>query len=236
MDYDAIFSAYYTQYRVEATIPTSTDDEYIIGMRLANEAVNRWANYENTFWKELFDTNQNDGSGSQTIITSQSTYDGPDNMRAAGGFVRIRNAAGATVRTYPIIEPQDAQFKSDNSSYALFTGDPNNGFELNLNPAPDPAISGMSIDYVYYKGPTLFTAGSDLTEMSQPYFIVHRMLANRFRGSRNPYANDAKNDAEDVLKTMQMENNSGNWADPWKLADNSGAQFGAESGGGSSIF
>lgn len=236
MDFDAIFEAYYTQYRVEADIPLATDDEYVIAMRLANEAVNRWSNYDNTFWRELFDTNQSDGSGSQTIKTGVTIYDAPDNMQSYGGFIKVTDAAGNTLRTYPILEPQDAQFRTDSSSYAYFTGDPNNGFALNINPAPDSAINGMKMNYVYYKQPTLFTTGTDVSEMGRPYFIVHRMLANRFRGSRNPYASDAKNDAEDVLKTMQMINNSGSWGDPWKMADNSGAQFGDSSGGGRSIF
>ncbi len=227
MDYTTIFDAYYTLYRAEATVPSTTDDEYTIGIRLANEAINRWSNYDNTYWKELFDTNLNDGSGDQTLVTAQTQYVAPDNMREAGGFIKIKNSAGATVRTYPIIEPQEAQFRTDSSSYAYFTGDPNNGFTLNINPAPDATVNGMSVDYIYYKVPTLFTTGADVSEMSQPYFIVHRMLANRFRASRNPYYQDAINDAEDVLKTMQMENNSGSWANPWKLADNSGANFGS---------
>lgn len=232
MTYTELFAAYYSQYRAEATIPASTDDEYIIGMRLANEAVNRWANYDNVYWRELFDTNLTDGSGDQTIVTGQTQYTAPDNMREAGGFIKVLSATGTTVRTYPILEPQDAQFRSDSASYAYFTGDVSNGYTLNLNPAPDASVSGLRIEYVYYKLPTLFAAGGDVSEMSQPYFIVHRMLANRFRASRNPYYTDAVADAEDILKTMQMDNNSGNWAAPWKMADNSGAQFGSSFGSG----
>lgn len=233
MTFNQIFAAYYRQYRAEATVPASTDDEYIIAMGLANEAVNRWSNYDNTYWSSLFDTNQTDGSGDQTLVTGQTQYAAPDNMREAGGFIKVLSATGTTARTYPILEPQDAQFRSDSASYAFFTGDVSNGFTLNLNPAPDSAVNGLRVEYVYYKLPTLFTTGSDVSEMSQPYFVVHRMLANRFRASRNPYYQDAVADAEDILKTMQMDNNSGSWANPWKVADNSGAQFGSSFGDGS---
>lgn len=226
MDYTAIFAAYYNLYRAEATTPGSTDDEYTIGLRLANEAIQRWANYDNVYWSQLFDTFQNSGDGT-TVATGAMTYDGPSDMREAGGVAKIVDSNGNTVRTYPIIEPQEAQFKIDRGQYCYFTGDPNNGFTLNLNPAPDSAIDGMNIDFVYYKTPTLLTKGSDVPEMANPYFIVHRMLANRFRASRNPYYQSALRDSEDMLKIMQSENNSGSWANPWRLQDNSGASFGA---------
>lgn len=227
MNYEQIFEAYYTQYRAEAQVPNDSDDEYIIGLPLANEAINRWANYDNTMWKELFTTLQAADDGDKTV-SSSSEYTCPEDMRLPGGTVVVRNTDGAAIRRYPIIEPQQAQFRTDTSTYAYFTGDPNNGFILHLNPEPDTAVIGGSIDYVYYKKPTLFTAtGGEVTEMSQPYFIVHRMLANRFRASRNPYYGSAKTDAEDVLRTMQLENNSGNWANPWSLPDNSGTQWGS---------
>ena len=62
--------------------------------------------------------------------------------------------------------------------------------------------------------------------MPNPYFIVHRMLAQQFRASRNPYYSSALRDAEDALKIMQIDNNSGSWANPWSQADNSGTVFG----------
>lgn len=225
MTYDDIFTAYYTQYRTEAQIPPSTDDEYVIGLNLANEAINRWSNYDNTYWKELFTSRVAADDGDAVIAASTVTYATPEDMREGGGFIRLYDNNNVTQMRIPIIEPQDAQFKGDNSTYAYFTGNPGNGFTLNLNPVPTTAMVGLNIDYIYYKKPTLFDTSDNtlITEMSQPYFIVHRMLANRFRGSRNPYYQSAKTDAEDVLVTMQMDNNSGNWADPWKLADNSGA-------------
>jgi hypothetical protein len=226
MNLDALFATYYTLYRVEAQIPNSQDDEYIIFTALSTEAISRWANYDNTFWKELFDTNQADGSGDTQLAVGQTEYQAPSNFRAAGGYLRVFDSTGTTQRRIKIIEPQDVQFQADTASYCWFRGDPNNGFTLVLNPEPDAMLDGMNFDYTYYKAPDLLAAGSDLPQMSQPMFIVHRCLANRFRGSRNPFYTSAKGDAEDILKTMQMENNSGNWADPWALADHTGGRFG----------
>lgn len=226
MDFDAIFEAYYNLYRVEAETPASTDDEYTVAMRLANEAVSRWENYDDTKWKQLYDTNLNDGSGSQAIVTGTTLYDGPDNFQEAGGEVKVKDSSGNTQQHYRIIDPQEVQFQGDQSTYAYFTGNPGEGYELHINPAPPSSLNGMSIDYVYYKQATTFTTGSDTTEMSNPYFIVHRMLANRFRASRNPYYTSAKTDAEDALRIMKMENDSGSWGNPWLLPDRSGSIFG----------
>lgn len=229
MTQDELFAAYYLQYRTEADTPNSEDDEYIVFTGLANEAINRWSNYDNTFWKELWQTLVLSGDGDQQLIAGQNEYECPDDMRIAGGKIRIFNSEGRTVKRIPIIEPQDVQFQSDMANYCFFTGDPNNGFTLTINGDITPEMDGLNMNYVYYRKPDLFarSSGNDLPQMSQPYFIVHRALANRFRGSRNPYYQSAKNDAEDILKTMQMENNSGTWADPWKLADNSTGRFGS---------
>ena len=225
MDFDDIFTAYWTQYRADADIPASPDDEYTIALRLANEAVNHWKTYDGTYWRELFTTLQAAEGG--TISTDVTAYDAPDDFAEAGGLIKALNSDDTVFQTYPIIEPQDVQFKDTNSTFAYFTGSPAEGYVLNLNPAPTSTLNGKKLEYVYYKTPTEFSTGSDITEMSNPYFIVHRMLANRFRSSRNPFYEDALRDAENALAKMKMDNDSGTWANPWSLADRSGSQWGS---------
>ena len=297
MQFDEIFTAYYSLYRADSDVPTSGDDEYTVGMRLANEAINRWANYDGTYWRELFTTLQTDGGGDQTITSGVSVYKAPANFREAGGFVKVLDSDGTTRATFPIIEPQEAQFKDDNASYCYFTRGQNyystgtvsqstttltgsgttftatmvgmqvqfasgetatitgytsatsltvspsqtvssttykianKGCSLNLNPAPDTNLNGLDIDYDYYKNPSEFTTGTSRTEMADPYFIVHRMLAQQFRAARNPYYSSAKADAENALKQMQMDNNTGSWANPTIMTDNSGSVWGGNNGG-----
>jgi hypothetical protein len=227
MTFQELFTEYYTLYRAEATVPSTTDDEYTIAMRFANNALNRWANYDGVYWKELFETNSNDGSGSQTVVTDITEYDGPDNMREAGGSIKILDSSNKVVQHYPIIEPQDAQFKSDNSTYAFFTGDPSNGFVLHLNPAPPSSLNGNQIEYVYYKNPTEFTTGGDVSECANSRFLINHMLSNRFRASRNTLGYQTSlRDAEEALKNMKQDNDSGTWSNPWKVADHSGAVWG----------
>lgn len=223
-----IFTAYYQLFRGEATVPSTTDDEYTIALTLANRALNRWANYDATYWKELWDTNQNDGTGDQTISTGDTSYAAPTNMREPGGLIQIKDSDGNIVRTYQIIDPERVQFQGEDAQYAYFTGNPSAGFTLKLNPSPDAAINGYDIDYTYYKRPTEYTTGSSTSEISNPYFVVHDMLAQRFQIERNYGGYQiAKRDAEEQLKNMQQDNNSGTWANPYQLADNSGSSWGA---------
>lgn len=224
MNFDNLFTAYWTQYRADSDVPASTDPEYIVAMRLANEAINHWKTYDGTYWRELF-VNFRVEEGA-TISTGVTQYDAPDDFQEAGGNIKVLDSSNKTVQTYQIVDPQEAQFLGDNATYAYFTGNPADGYVLNLNPAPPSSLNGLAIDYVYYKTATEFSSGSDVTEMANPYFIVHRMLANRFRASRNPYYTDALRDAENALSKMKMDNDSGSWANPWQVKDRSGSSWG----------
>lgn len=291
--FDDIWIAYYSEFRADSDIPTSSDDEYTVGMRLANEAINRWQNYDGTYWNQLFTTAQLDGGGTQTISTGVTNYLAPGNFREAGGFVRVKDSNGNDRATYAIIEPHEAQFKDSMANYAYFTRGQNYystgtisqsattatgsgttftsamvgmqiqyasgetatitafgsttsltvspsqtvasttyrvvnpGYTLTINSAPTSNLNGMDIDYVYYKTPSLFTTGTSRTEMADPYFIVHRMLAQQYRAARNPYYSSAKADAENALRQMQLDNNAGTWSNPWTMGDTSGTQFGS---------
>lgn len=227
MNFTDLFAAYYNLYRAEADTPGTTDDEYTVALRLANEAINRWEHYDNTYWKELFNTLQNADDGDSTIVTAQVDYEAPSDLREVGGAVKVIDSSNNVIQHYPIVEPNEVQFKGDGETYCYFTGDSINGFTLHLSQPPTSNLSGKSIDYVYYKQATKFAAADDVSECPDPYFLINRMLAQRFRASRNPYYQSAKNDAENALGQMKMSNDSGNWAEPPTIADNSGSRFGA---------
>lgn len=225
-----IYDEYYKLYRGEAEAPDVTDDEFIVALSYGNTAIRRWAQYDNTMWKNLY-VNSLDAADGVTVTTAgTATYAAPTNMHKAGGFVKLKNASGTTQSIIPIIEPHEAQFKGDNSKYCYFSGDPNHGFTLHINPTPD--TSNLDIEYIYYKSPTLMTDSSSVPDVSNVDFMVNHMLANRYRATRNPYYNTAKRDAENMLGQMKLENDSGSWANPWTVPDNSGTVFGQETGSG----
>ncbi len=224
MDFSAIFQAMWTLYRADSDVPGTSDPEYTVALRLANEAINHWETYDGTVWKELYAHFKDEESA--TIATGITDYDAPGNFKRAEGDVRVFDSDNKTVQRYPVIDVRDVQFKADNATYAYFSGNPANGYVLHLNPAPTSSLNGKSIDYPYRKSATTFTGGNDVTEMSDAYFVVHRILANRFRASRNPYTDDAKQDAENSLGKMKIDNDGGDWGNPPKMQDHSGSSWG----------
>lgn len=229
MNFEQIFAAYYTQYRGESEVPASTDDEFTIALRLANEAIDRWEHYDVTYWDELWTTLSRAEDGDSTI-SSAITYTAPENLREAGGTLRVLDTDGSIIISYPIVQVQEIQFMDQNAQYAYFTVANQEGEAptMTLSFVPSATITGKTWDYDYYKQATKFTTGNSRTEMKRPYFIVHHMLANRFRVSRNWSAyQTAKRDAEDILRTAQADQNSGSWTNPWKLPDRSGSSWGA---------
>lgn len=227
MNFAEIFAAYYNLYRAEADTPASTDEEYTVALKLANEALSRWANYDGVYWNQLYTTLIAAEDGNKTIVTGQTEYECPSDMREPGGMVKLINADGNTVKSIRVVQPHETQFENPSADYCYFTGSPATGFTLNFNLAPTIELNGYEINYIYYKNPTEYSTGTDISEIPNPYFIVHRMLAMRFRASRNPYYQSALRDSEDALKLMQMDNNSGSWNNPWKVSDHSGSVWGS---------
>lgn len=229
MDFDTLFQQYYNLYRAEATTPADTDDEYTIALRFANDGIRRWANYDNTMWKELFtNTALNGTGGTLTTTAGTASYAVPTALVEIGGFVRLKDSNGDIVKRIPIVDPQEIQFLSESTNAAWLYGDPGNGKTLKFNVAPTE--SNLTIEYDYYKTPSLITTGTDIPEMGNTDYLVDHMLASRYRASRNPYYGTAKRDAEGKLAQMKMVNDSGSWANPWSIPDRSGSIWGAESG------
>lgn len=224
MDTEDLFAAYWTLYRGEAEVPATTDPEYTIALNLFKEGVNHWETYDGTVWKELY-AHFKDEEGT-TVTTGTTDYDAPANFKKAEGDVRVLDTNDKTQARYKVIDIREVQFKADGANYAYFSGNPKDGYVLHLSPAPTSALSGMRIDYPYIKRATELVGASDVPEMSDPYFLVHRALANRFRATRNPYTDDAKQDAENSLGKMKVDNDGGSVGDPPSQKDHSGSAWG----------
>ena len=224
MTFQSIFENYYTLYRGESTVPATTDPEFTTAMRLANAGVNRWANVDGVYWKQLWTTAQEATDGEVTTVGGTAEYDCPTNFREMGGNIKLYSG-GNLIEEISLIEPQEVQLKSTSDTYAYVTGDPNNGHVLHINPAP--STSSLDIDYMYYKIPTLIEDETSVVEVPDSWFIIHYMLADRFRVSRNWGAyQTAKRDAEEALKNMQQDNISGTWSNPPTMTDNTGDTWG----------
>jgi hypothetical protein len=224
VDTDDLFQAYWSLYRGESEIPASTDPEYTIALRLFNEGINHWETYDGTAWKELY-AQFKDEEGT-TVSTGTTDYDAPGNFKKEEGDVKVLDANDKILQKYPVVDIREVQFQADGATYAYFSGNPTNGHVLHLSPAPTSALNGNRIDYPYTKKATELVNSTDVPEMSDPYFLVHRALANRFRSTRNPYADDAKQDAENALGKMKLDNDGGTVGDPASRKDHSGSSWG----------
>lgn len=225
MTYQEIFNEYYALYRAEAESPGPEDEEFRVGITLANEAIARWENYDNTMWNELFTGIIQENQS--IILTEATTYPLPNNYRHSGGSVQVVDENGGVIKQYQMKEPQEKQFIGGMGTYSYITGNPRVGYQIRLSNVPEEAIRGKRLDMIYYSKPITISNGSSRPEMKNPRFIVHRMLAQRFRASRNWTGFETANrDAEDALRQMQLENNAGTWNNAWQQKDHSGTSWG----------
>lgn len=226
--FNDIFVDYYNLYRGDGSTPTSSDPEWTIALRLANNAIDAWFHDPGMMWNELFTTCQADGAGAVKVITAGTqTYAGPTDMLKTGGFIKLTNPATnggyVDIRLY---DPPEIQNLDPNILAAYFTGDPQHGWTLNFQ-GDLTNYNAYTIDYVYYKKPTPMALATDKPEMANTAFMVHHMLANRFRNSRNwPAYQTAMRDAQDALKSMETQQNSGTWFNHWRLSDPAGTSVG----------
>lgn len=221
MNFGEIFAQFYAQYRGQGTnIPAFGTPEYKTAIYIANAAVQVWDRLDGTLWRELIVT-----AGSQTtdvwptlnrsIVDGTLSYTAPTNMRKTPSFVRFGDGSTG-YSDIPVVPPQEAMSYSDTSSIVWFEGGANKGYTMHIGSSLSTQYAGRTVDYVYYKKPTLFTIATTpaaiVPDMSDPNFLVSEMLRRRFMNSRNGFGfRVADADAKASLINMKIENESGVW-------------------------
>lgn len=242
MQFKDIFAEYYTLFRGDSDIPTTTDTEWSIAVRYGNTAIRRFENVDGEMWNFLWTTAAKEGNSYSYSNTSSvpviTTITCPDNMKMPGGWIKFTDPVSKAFFMIDVIQPYEVQLKSGNDPYAYFTGDENNGFTLNISLAGN-SYQGYIIDFPYYKKPTYFDAtvnatdgvnedGTTVTECPDANYIINYILAYRLRSTRNyPSYQTAKNDAETALEGMQIKNRIGQDGNEWNSMSKSTGSFGA---------
>jgi len=198
--------AIHTLYETDATTPASTDDDYIIRRRLINVAINRWENNMGTIWNELWTNTSVVSTGATlTIATDDTTYNAPTSFLFPGGFVKIMDGTNIH-QTIPVIKPEEAQIYTTTQA-AYFTGNPKDGYVLNLTQKPQSNINGFTLKYDYYKRAEAMDATTDIPEMADPYYIVYAVVSELHKGDNNiTLYQAALQEAEERLRQMVMKN------------------------------
>lgn len=237
-----MFEEYYTEFRGTNDVPTSSDPEWTIAVRLANGVLRRFVNVEGEMWDFLWTTASQEGYkftyNNTNVNPTITTFTCPANMKMPGGWLRFTDPVSGSYFRVDVIPVYLVQTRDSNVPFAYFTGDENNGFTLNLSMGGNMNI-GWTIDFPYYKQPTYFDAsrnatggvnetGNTITECPNANFIISGMLAKRFKSTRNyPSYQIASKDSETALQDMQIKNRIGVDGHPWNSLDTSSGAFGS---------
>ena len=194
-------------YEKNVSTPASDDSEYLFRRGLLSDGVEKWggvAHEENVRWKTLFTNLVDATTGDKTASVNTTAYAAPDNFLEISSYVTITNPAGGILATYFYADPNEVLNKlRQNSSESIFyvTGSPNGGYTVNIN-AP---VAG-TINYSYYKTPTVFTATTDVSECPKPYYLIYNALSVLFEEERPDLSNKYTILAKNLMNDMLIDN------------------------------
>lgn len=183
--------------------PDTTDDDYLARRILINNAILTWESEREANWRELWIADHSGG----TVTNNTTAYSAPATFKSAGGFVRLVD--GDSVLEIPVVQPAQAQTYESTEKIAYFTGNPQDGYTLNFRFTPVTAdgLVGRTIKYDYYKFADTISSSSDIPEMTDPMFIVYKVVAQIFgqRSNFNMYS-VFENNAYNSLSQMKIAN------------------------------
>lgn len=208
MDENSIIDLIYSDYENDSTTWVSTSAEYLTTRRYCKGAILRWEYLEGARWKELYTKLSAAVDGTKTITAGTYDYSCPTDMRIPpqpGNYVRLINAGNSSY--YEVIPLSKVEQMDDASGkFCYFTGNLKIGFTLNINPEKTLA-TGDTIAYEYYRNATYFTAPTSVTEMSNPFYIVHYALSRLYKN--DGLLNESREElqvSETLLAEMKSEN------------------------------
>jgi hypothetical protein len=191
--------------------------------------MNRWQNYENTTWRELWTDLESASTGNKTVSASVFTYDCPTDFVRPGGYVTTTSSDGGVTFWKVLPTEEVGKHANDNSDFVYFKGNPRSGYDLKFNSNSTPIV-GSTIDYPYYKTPTTSSATSTVLEIGDPNFLSYFIAAHMSESSDSVDGNFFQM-AEGLLKQMKSTNNSGIWGVPNKVEDSLEDYIGFGTGG-----
>ena len=212
----------------DSDTPESGDDTWDVRTRLSNQAIYQWENEREVLWKELWATE----SGNDTVTASDTTYDAPADFKMPGGYIRFTDDDDKVTKL-PIVSVEDVQTYDGEEKVCYFTGNPKDGYVLNLGWTPDSTdeLTGTAISYDYYKTADQLSATSDEVEMSDPMFVVFWVAAHQAQaeGDFNSYSTFFAQ-SQEALRRMRIANETGTNHQNDLLEDEEWVQDGAAIG------
>lgn len=199
-----IIDLVYSMYEGDQDTWAATSDEYLTARRYSKAAILRWEYESGVLWKELFTSLSKASIGDKTTSVGDYTYTCPTDMRIppkgdefTPDYVWVDNTPYIVV---PVSKVQ--QLKTSGDNFCYFTGNTKDGFTLNFN--PNITMVAGTLAYDYYKTATYFTATTSSTEMENPMYLVHYILARFYKNDGlSGEATQEMQIAEDMLNQMK---------------------------------
>src|SRR3990167_6160218 len=107
-------------YEADSTVPTSTEEDFLVWTELANIAISLWENEEGVLWKELFVKLADASDGDKTTTAADYSYAVPTDFRfPASGYVWVGTAPNAVA--FRILKQEEVQlFENDTGNWCYF--------------------------------------------------------------------------------------------------------------------
>lgn len=174
MTLDEFQTALHTSYEGNTSTPTSSDAEYTVRTELLKASINAWDNEPGILWNELWTNLADAADGDKTINASDLDYDMPTDFRFLGSWVRTYTTDGNETYWQVFTAERAAMDENRDPKACFVTGNKKAGFDLHFLAQP---TASDTLEYPYYKEPFEPSSGSDVIEMSDPYFCVYHSLA-----------------------------------------------------------
>jgi hypothetical protein len=148
---------------------------------------------EGMLWNELYTTLAGAADGTKTTTTGTWSYAVPTKfVFPNAAYVWI--GTGTSKVAVKVIEQADKQLYENNSDpWCYFLKNPTPMLYFN----PNWVVPTGTLNYEYYKTPTLMSAGEDIIEMSDPMFVVYYTV--------NELNKDTGDQSAGVIATQKME-------------------------------
>lgn len=194
----------HSMYKADGSTPSSSSDEWTHRKNVLYAAINLWDTEKGVLWNELWTTLSSASDGDKTVLTADVDSNMPADFRFLGSFVRTTGASGKHTY-YSVITPAEAElYKNSDAAACYVTGNKKTGYDLHFLQQP---TVGETINYPYYKEPSLPSAIGDVIEMNDPWFAIYYALSVLHANDRDgDLSNRALDMAQDRISAMKLKN------------------------------
>ena len=199
MTVDDIQKQIHVMYEGDVDAPANTSDEdYQIRLRLINQAIAEWEAVPNVLWRELV----------KVIVTTCQTDEENMSLDLPADFAKMYSGyitiADQKIQEVPI-EYVTAKIGEDSiEPFFYVTGNSAQGYKANFINLD--ACEGAIISYSDIKQAEAMNTPTDVPELSDPTYIIHRVVAELFAQDSDPKSTRELSISQSLIEQMIVRN------------------------------